>query len=128
MRLLLDTHVFLWWIKGDAKLSKLIRSKILRASEVYVSSASIWESTIKITLKKLDADVDEIVEAIVESGFLELSITAVHAAAVATLPDIHRDPFDRILIAQAITEPLTFLTADAQLQNYSELVEVIFLS
>lgn len=125
MRLLLDTHIFLWWIKGDANLSKSIRSKILHASEVYVSSASIWESTIKITLKKLDGDVNEIVEAIAESGFLELPITAFHAAAVAGLPDIHRDPFDRMLIAQAISEPLTFLTADAQLKNYSELVEVI---
>lgn len=125
MRLLLDTHIFLWCIKGDAKLSKTIRSKILHASEVYVSSASIWESTIKITLKKLEGDVNEIVEAIVESGFLELPITALHAAAVATLPDIHRDPFDRILIAQTICEPLTFLTADALLKNYSELVEVI---
>lgn len=125
MRLLLDTPIFLWCIKGDAKLSKSIRSKILHASEVYVSSASIWESTIKIKLKKLDGDVNEIVEAIVESGFLELPITAFHAAAVADLPDIHRDPFDRILIAQAVSEPLTFLTADAQLKNYSELVEVI---
>jgi PIN domain nuclease of toxin-antitoxin system len=125
MRLLLDTHIFLWCIKGDAKLSKSIRSKILHASEVYVSSASIWESTIKIKLKKLDGDVNEIVKAIAESGFLELPITAFHAVAVPALPDIHRDPFDRILIAQAISEPLTFLTADAQLKNYSELVEVI---
>lgn len=125
MRLLLDTHIFLWCIKDDARLSKSIRSKILHASEVYVSSASIWESTIKIKLKKLDGDVNEIVEAIVDSGFIELPITALHAAAVAALPDIHRDPFDRVLIAQAISEPLTFLTADTQLKNYSELVEVI---
>lgn len=125
MRLLLDTHIFLWWIKGEAKLSKSIRSKILHASEVYVSSASIWESAIKIKLKKLDGDVNEIVEAIAESGFLELPITACHAAAVAGLPDIHRDPFDRILVAQAISEPLTLLTVDEQLKNYSELVEVI---
>ncbi len=102
-----------------------MRSRILHASEVYVSSASIWESTIKIKLKKLDGDVKKIVESIVESGFLELPITAIHAAAVATLPDIHRDPFDRILIAQAVSEPLTFFTADAQLKQYSELVEVI---
>ena len=125
MRLLLDTHIFLWWIKGDAKLSQSIRTKILQASEVYVSSASIWELTIKIPLKKLDGDVNEIVEAIEESGFLELPITASHASTVATLPNIHRDPFDRILIAQAISEPLTFLTADAQLKKYSELVVVL---
>lgn len=125
MRLLLDTHIFLWWIKADTKLSKSTRTKILQASEVYVSSASIWESTIKIALKKLDGNVNEIVEAIVKSGFAELPITALHAAAVAALPEIHRDPFDRILIAQAISEPLIFLTADAQLKNYSKLVEVI---
>ena len=128
MRFLLDTHVFLWWIKGDAKLSKSIRSKVLHASEVYVSSASIWECTIKMALKKLDGNVNEIVEAIVDSGFLELPITACHAAAVAGLPDIHRDPFDRILIAQAISEPLIFLTADLLLTDYSELVEVIVSS
>lgn len=125
MRLLLDTHVFLWCIKADAKLSKATHTKILRASEVYVSSASIWEAVIKIKLKKLDAKIDHIIEAISKSGFSELPITAYHAAAVAHLPNIHRDPFDRILIAQAVSEPMTFLTADMQLKNYSELVEVI---
>lgn len=125
MRFLLDTHVFLWSIKDDLKIPKLIRSKLEQASEVYVSSASIWELTIKISIKKLEGNIDEIVEAITESGFLELPITATHAAAVNRLPSIHKDPFDRILIAQAVTEPLTFLTADAQLQNYSELIEVI---
>jgi len=64
-------------------------------------------------------------KSITESGFLELPITSNHAVAVSRLADIHRDPFDRILIAQAIYEPLTFLTADALLKNYSELVEVI---
>lgn len=125
MRLLLDTHVFLWCIRSDRRLSKAARFKILNASEVYVSSASIWEATIKIKFKKLDADVDQIVEAISESGFSELPITIYHAAAVSRLPEIHRDPFDRILIAQAVSEPLTLLTADAELKSYSELVEVI---
>ncbi len=125
MRLLLDTHIFLWCIKNDRRLSKAIRSRILKASDVYISSASIWEATIKIHLKKLDADVDQIVEAITESGFSELPISARHAATVSRLPDIHRDPFDRILFAQAISEPLTFLTADTELKNYSDLVEVV---
>lgn len=125
MRLLLDTHIFLWCIKGHANLSKAARSKILQASEVYVSSASIWELTIKIKLKKLDGDVKEIIEAIGKSDFLELPITALHTAAFLTLPEIHRDPFDRILIAQSISEPLLFLTMDAHLKNYSDLVEII---
>jgi PIN domain nuclease of toxin-antitoxin system len=125
MRLLLDTHVFLWCVKNDRRCSKIMRAKILHASEVYVSSASIWEAAIKIKLKKLHVEIDELVEAIAESGFLELPITTRHAAVVSDLPEIHRDPFDRILIAQAMSEPLTFLTADTILRNYSNLVEVI---
>jgi PIN domain nuclease of toxin-antitoxin system len=125
MRFLLDTHIFLWFIKGDARFSRAIKLKIQRASEIYISSASIWEAAIKIRLNKLDADLGLIVEAIDKSGFLELPITAVHAAAILSLPDIHRDPFDRILVAQAMTEPLTFLTADSLLKNYSDHVEVV---
>jgi PIN domain nuclease of toxin-antitoxin system len=125
MRLLLDTHIFLWCIQGESKRTKSIRSKLMHASEIYVSSASIWEMTIKIKLNKLEGDINSIVEAISESGFLELPITSAHAAAVFGLPDIHRDPFDRMLIAQAISEPLTLLTADALLAQYTELVQVI---
>lgn len=125
MRLLLDTHVFLWWIKGDSNISKSMRTKITEATEVYISSASIWECSIKIGLKKLRGDIKEIVGAIFESGFTELPIMASHAIAVTNLPEIHRDPFDRILIAQAITEPLMFLTDDAILKNYSELVQLL---
>ncbi len=125
MRLLLDTHIFLWVVKNDRRLSKAIRSKMLNATDVYVSSASIWEMAIKAKLKKLDVDADQMVEAIAESGFIELPITVRHTAAVFHLPAIHRDPFDRILIAQAISEPLTFLTADKELKKYSDLVEVI---
>lgn len=127
MRILLDTHLFLWSIKDDRRLPKEARSKILNAVEVYVSSASIWEICIKIKLGKLDigADISHVVEAIVQSGFCELSITATHAARVCTLADIHRDPFDRILIAQAICEPLTLLTADSQLKEYSDLVHLV---
>lgn len=125
MRLLLDTHVFLWCIKGDRRLSKAARSKIVHANEVYVSSASIWEASIKIKLKKLQVDIDQMIEAIAESGFVELPITSQHAAGTLKLPDLHRDPFDRLLIAQSMIEPLTFLTADVGLKNYSDLVEII---
>src|SRR5579872_6613493 len=120
MRLLLDTHIFLWCIKDDRRISKELKNKILQATEVYISSASIWEATIKIKLKKLDVKIDQMMEAISESGFQDLPITARHAATVLNLPDIHRDPFDRILIAQTISEPLNFITADAVLKNYSE--------
>lgn len=125
MRLLLDTHIFLWAIKNDRRLPKTTRSRILNASDVFVSSASIWEAVIKVQLKKLDVNIDQMIEAIAESGFAELPITARHAAAVSHLPDIHRDPFDRLLIAQAISEPLTFLTADTMLKNYSDLVTIV---
>lgn len=125
MRILLDTHVFLWWVKDDKKLSRIVDSKIRHASDVFVSSASIWELTIKIKLKKLDADINVLVKGISAAGFLELPVTVEHAASVFKLPDIHRDPFDRILIAQAICEPLTFLTADECLKSYSDLVEMV---
>jgi PIN domain nuclease of toxin-antitoxin system len=125
MRILLDTHVFLWYTKSDRKLTAKSRAMIQNAVEVYVSSASIWEATIKARLGKLDVKIDDLVKAISASGFLELSITAEHAAATDRLSDLHRDPFDRILFAQAITEPLTFLTADELLKDYSKLVIII---
>jgi PIN domain nuclease of toxin-antitoxin system len=125
MRLLLDTHVFLWCVGGDRQLGKTARAAIANATEVYVSSASIWEAAIKQALGKLDVDISALVLAITASGFIELPITARHAAAVSRLPDVHRDPFDRILIAQALSEPLRFLTADSALKGYSDLVEVV---
>ncbi len=124
MRILLDTHLYLWWINGESKLSKLLKNTILEANEVYVSSASIWEASIKAKLGKLNVNIEELVSSIESSGFLELPITARHAAAVYQLPDLHRDPFDRILITQAICEPLQFLTLDQSLKGYSELVKV----
>jgi PIN domain nuclease of toxin-antitoxin system len=125
MRLLLDTHVFLWCVKDDRQLTKSAREILAGATEVYVSSASIWEASIKAKLGKLDVDVDSLVSSIAESGFLELPVTAKHAAAVGRLPDVHSDPFDRMLIAQAICEPLRFLTADDLLGQYSDLVDLI---
>ncbi|MDB5842463.1 MAG: domain nuclease [Herminiimonas sp.] len=125
MRILLDTHVYLWWLDNHPKLSPEARSKIVSATQVYVSSASIWEAAIKASLGKLDVDVNALVEEIVNSGFLELPVTVRHAAKVKQLTDIHRDPFDRILIAQAICEPLGFLTNDRILKEYSNLVELI---
>lgn len=123
MRLLLDTHLFLWWINGDSKLPKEAKTKISNAEEVYISSASIWEAVIKIPLKKLKAEPKELVAAITKSGFIELPVNSQHALVLSSLPDFHRDPCDRILIAQALAEPLILITADAQLKPYSDLVE-----
>ena len=122
MRLLLDTHVFLWAVSGSRQLTPKIRAVIKGADEVFVSAASIWEIAIKVRLGKLEADPVAMVEAIEESGFKELPVRAAHAAHVANLPLLHADPFDRLLIAQAVTEPLRLLTADAGLASYSELV------
>jgi PIN domain nuclease of toxin-antitoxin system len=125
MRLLLDTHIFLWWVKDDRKLPKSVDAKIKEADDVYVSTASIWEIAIKKNLGKIQVDMEKLLQSIHDSHFLELPITNHHAALVSRLPDIHRDPFDRMLISQAICEPLTFLTADSKLKKYSELVELI---
>jgi PIN domain nuclease of toxin-antitoxin system len=90
-----------------------------------VSSASIWEAAIKKQLNKLEVDIEALAGAIITSGFVELPIASHHAVAVSKLPLIHRDPFDRILVAQAISEPLHLITCDATLAPYSELVQII---
>ena len=125
MNLLLDTHVFIWTLDDDPRLSAAAWSMIEEADAVYVSSASIWEAAIKYQLGKIKVAPERLLEAVTPSGFLELPVNSRHAAAVAHLPPIHRDPFDRLLIAQAVSEPLHFLTADSQLPQYSELVRQI---
>jgi PIN domain nuclease of toxin-antitoxin system len=122
MRLLIDTHIFLWAMSGDKQLTKKAEAIMLSAETVFVSAASIWEISIKSGIGKLDADVNELVARMEEAGFRELPVTAAHAAAVRNLPDIHRDPFDRMLVAQAITEPLRLLTDDDTVGRYSDLV------
>ena len=122
MRILLDTHVFLWAVTNDPKLSKTAERLILDAEEVYISAASIWEISIKAGLDKIEVDVDELITEITAAGFRELPVANTHAAAVRHLPNHHRDPFDRLLIAQAITEPLRLLSADEHVWKYSDLV------
>ena len=125
MRLLLDTQIYLWFLADSTRLSKAARLKIKNADEVLVSAASIWEASIKAALGKLSADPAKLVEGIQASGFTELPIRSSHGALVATLPAHHRDPFDRMLVAQAMVEPAHLLTADSTLGQYSELVYVI---
>ncbi len=122
MRLLIDTHVFLRAMSGDKRLSKTAQAVMLEAEVVFVSAASFWEISIKAGLGKLDADVNELLAKMGEAGFRELPVTAAHAAGVRHLPDIHRDPFDRILVAQAISEPLRLLSDDESVARYSDLV------
>jgi PIN domain nuclease of toxin-antitoxin system len=125
MRILLDTHIYLWWLTDSPKLSTAARNTIETATDVYISSVSIWEAGIKISAGKLEADIDDLIEGIQENRFIELPITAKHSKQAAQLPDIHRDPFDRILIAQTLCEPLRLLTADEQVAKYSELVDLV---
>jgi PIN domain nuclease of toxin-antitoxin system len=126
MRLLLDTQIFLWWLADSRKLGKAARERIEGADEVFVSAASIVECEQKIVAGLLDADADELVRGIGASGFTELPVRAHPAAAAASLkPVTGADFFDRLLIAQAMSEPLRFLTANAALKEYSELVELV---
>ena len=122
MRLLLDTHIFIWAVIGSTSLSAQARRTIENAEAVFVSAASIWEIAIKARLGKIKADPNALVAAIDQSGFLDLPVSVLHAAGVDQLPALHNDPFDRLLIAQAILEPLRFLTADASLRPYTDLV------
>ena len=125
MRLLLDTQVYLWYLADSRKVTKKARGEIASAHEVFVSAASIWEAAIKADIGKLTVAIPDLVSGISASGFLELPVSAAHAARVMTLPPHHRDPFDRLLTAQALHEPLRLLTADAVLARYSDLVVLI---
>ena len=127
MRLLLDTHLLLWAL-GQPKRLPAAALPLLEdpANDVLFSAASIWEIAIKAQIGRTDFAVSaaRIAQAAVESGFAELPIRAGHCAGTADLPLHHRDPFDRLLVAQAIAEPARLLTVDALLRPYSELITV----
>lgn len=125
MRILLDTHVLLWGLAEPHRLDDETRATVESgASEVLFSVASIWEIAIKAGLGRSDFVVKpaEIARTAVDIRFVELVIRSNAAALVAELPLYHRDPFDRVLVAQAIVEPATLYTADDRLTRYSELV------
>jgi PIN domain nuclease of toxin-antitoxin system len=125
MRILLDTHLYLWWLSDHPSLSQEARIRIAEADHIYISSASIWELAIKASLGKIVIDVDECVARISLEHFIELPVRARHAAAVRELPLHHNDPFDRLLVAQAICEPFRLLTHDVQLAPYSDLIDIV---
>ncbi len=118
MILLLDTHVLLWWLDDNPALSDKGRKAIADVAHMVVLSAAvIWEMRIKQALGKLEI-VEGFFDVIKQQGFELLSITAEHAYAVGDLPKYHRDPFDRILIAQAKLEGLTIVTHDGVFKKY----------
>lgn len=117
MSLLLDTHIVLWWLSDDPTLAAEIKDRLDHEPDVYISVATIWEVTIKQSIGKLQKP-DDLPERVRDSGFRRLDITAEHAIAAGRLPLIHRDPFDRMLIAQAKAENLTLVTRDAEIAKY----------
>jgi len=126
-RLLVDTHVLLWAVAEPERLPVSFREQLETPdNQVLFSAASIWELAVKRQIGRLPMEIapEEIAAAAVRVGFDELPVLAVHAAAIFRLPLLHRDPFDRLLIAQAIHEPARFLTVDRVLRGYSDLVEV----
>jgi len=118
MRLLLDTHAFLWWMEGGSDLSAEARAAIESPrSTVYLSAASAWEMSIKRAKGRLESPTD-VVGAVEANGFRELPLSILHAQTLNELPPHHADPFDRVLIAQAQVEGLTIVTRDAAFEAY----------
>jgi len=128
MRLLVDTHLLLWTAARSRRLHREARLLIENpANEVLFSAASLWEIAIKASLRRSDFKVDLALlrPALAEMGFEELPISGAHAERVASLPPIHKDPFDRMLVAQSRCEPLILLTNDDALAAYGEGVRVV---
>ncbi|MGD0067473.1 MAG: type II toxin-antitoxin system VapC family toxin [Streptosporangiaceae bacterium] len=117
MSLLLDTHVVLWWLTDDPALPDDIKARLDHDPGIYISAATIWEVTIKQAIGKLAVPAD-LPERIRDSGFAALPISFEHAMTAGRLPLIHRDPFDRMLVAQAKCEDLTLVTRNSNCQKY----------
>jgi PIN domain nuclease of toxin-antitoxin system len=122
-RLLLDTHIFLWWRGEPSRLSAEVQSRIAAADIVFVSAASAWEVAIKVSVGRLNLP-GTVEDGVHASGFEKLLITFPHAEHAAKLPLHHRDPFDRMLVAQAQAEGLTLVTHDRLLEPYR--VEILW--
>ena len=119
MRLLLDTHILLWWFMGDRRLSKDLATLISSAdSDVAVSAASMWETMIKRMLGRIDVNLEELKASITADGFSELPLRFAHALKLEVVPRLHDDPFDRILIAQSLAEGRQLVTKDEEILRY----------
>jgi PIN domain nuclease of toxin-antitoxin system len=120
VKLLLDTHLLIWAATAPERVSKEAATLILGADSVYFSVINIWEIAIKAALGRPDFRVDpaNLRRGLLDNSYIEIPVTGVHAIAVGGLPPIHRDPFDRMLVAQATIEGLTLITADRTLASY----------
>lgn len=122
MRLLLDTHILLWALTDDSRLPSSVRELLLDShNDVFFSAATIWEIAIKRSLRRSDMPVsaEDALRLFRGSGYEELGISSAHVARVEEMPMIHADPFDRLLVAQALTEPMRLITRDKAVAAYS---------
>ena len=117
MKLLLDTHVVLWWVRDDPRLKPAARKAIATADIVWVSAATAWEIAIKVSCRRLLVS-EPVHVTVAADDFMELPISLAHAETAATLPLHHADPFDRLLVAQARAEGATIVTHDRALEPY----------
>jgi PIN domain nuclease of toxin-antitoxin system len=117
VKVLLDTNALLWLLADDPRLSKEARQKIEAASEIFISEVSLWEIAIKISIKKL-SPIPTLHETVRDLGFTRLHLEDMHLKMIQELPMVHRDPFDRMLVAQAMSEEALLVTSDAILKNY----------
>ena len=128
MRLLVDTHLLLWATARSRRLPRAARLLLEDpANEVLFSAASLWEIVIKAALRRPDfkVDVAALRPALTAMGFAELPVSGAHAERLASLPPVHKDPFDRMLVAQSLAEPLVLLTNDGVLADYGDVVKVV---
>ena len=128
MRVLLDTHIILWALADSPRLPQRAHQMIMdETNQLYFSAASVWEVSIKHSLSSSQMPVSgaDLIGYLQQAGYVELSVTSIHAAEVEKLPHHHKDPFDRILIAQALSEPMILLTHDRLLGKYGEFVRVV---
>jgi PIN domain nuclease of toxin-antitoxin system len=127
-RFLVDTQLLLWSASGSRRLPAAV-GRLFRDGrhEFHFSAASLWEVAVKASLGRADFSVEarQLREVLVGNGFHELPITGAHAVAVSGLPDLHADPFDRLLVAQAQVEPMVLVTADQRLARYPGTIEVV---
>jgi PIN domain nuclease of toxin-antitoxin system len=120
MRLLLDTHILLWWLMADRRLPKnLARALASPENDIAVSAATLWEIVIKQMLGRIDIDLDELLSSIAADGFGELPVQFRHTLELLSLPRHHDDPFDRILIAQSVAEGRRLVTTDESILSYA---------
>ena len=121
MRVLLDSHALIWFLKGDSRISEAA-IKIIHnhEKEIYVSVASIWEVGIKLSIGKLkfNGGIERFIEAVEDNGFILLEISPEHIKTISELPFIHRDPFDRMLVAQVKVEDMAIVTIDSNIVKY----------